>query len=142
MKLQGLILLLLSFFLPPQEKSVLDLEICHIRSHEGVILISIYTSENQYPYHPYKSIEIKKDSLSGECLHTSIRDLSPGIYGLCLLDDENRSGQMDYNILGIPKEGFGFANNVKTFLRRPDYNRILFRLGPGKNSMKLTVKYK
>ena len=142
MKTAGNILtvcLLFSFY---QEKAILDIEINNIRNHHGVILLSVYTGPEQYPYHPARTYEVKKDSLENGVLRTSIKDLGPGQYGLCLLDDENRSGEMENNVIGMPVEGFGFANNVKPFLKRPDYERILFKLAPGVNRMELIVRYK
>lgn len=137
----GIISIICLLFSGPQEKTILDIEINPIRNTKGVILISVYTTENQYPYHPAKTYEVKKDSLTNGTIHTSINDLSPGRYGLCFLDDENRSGGMDNNLIGIPKEGFGFANNVKPFLKHPDYDQILFDLHPGKNHIQLIVRY-
>jgi uncharacterized protein (DUF2141 family) len=132
-------LLLLSF---TQEKSVLDIEITNIRNLKGVIRISVYTSPSQYPYHPAKTYHVPKDSISNGTIRLCIRDLIPGQYGLCFLDDENQSGQMDNSGIGIPQEGFGFANNPKPFLKRPDYDRILFTLRPGTNHMQLITRYK
>ena len=125
-----------------QEKAILDIEITNIRSQSGIILISVYSSPDQYPYHPARTYEVKKDSLAKGTVLTSIKDLSPGQYGLCFLDDENRSGGLEYNFIGIPLEGFGFANNVKPFLHRPDYNDIVFNLNPGLNRMQLITRYK
>jgi len=130
------------FFSSYQEKAVLDIEISNIRNHKGVILLSVYTAPDQFPYHPLKTYEVKKDSLAKGIIHTSIRDLSPGQYALGLLDDENRSGQMEYNMIGIPQEGFGFTNNPKLFLKRPDYDRVLFKIYPGINRIQLIVRYK
>lgn len=130
------------FFSSYQEKAVLDIKISNIRNHKGVILLSVYTAPDQFPYHPLKTYEVKKDSLAKGIIHTSIRDLSPGQYALGLLDDENRSGQMEYNMIGIPQEGFGFTNNPKLFLKRPDYDRVLFKIYPGINRIQLIVRYK
>ena len=124
------------------ENATLNIEIRNVRNHRGVIRISIYTSENQYPYHPARTYVVIKDSLTDGMVRTTIRDLAPGIYGLCFLDDENSSGQMENNMIGIPKEGFGFANNVKPFLKRPDFDQIQFRLGSGTNHMQLITRYK
>jgi uncharacterized protein (DUF2141 family) len=85
---------------------------------------------------------VKKDSLNNGILEIVIKDLKPGQYGLCFLDDENGSGQMDSNRIGIPQEGFGFANNPKPFLKKPDYDRVLFQLKPGLNIMELITRYK
>lgn len=130
------------FFSSYQEKAVLDIGISNIRNHKGVILLSVYTGPEQYPYYPVKTYEVKKDSLAKGNVHTSISDLSPGQYALGLLDDENRSGQMEYNLIGIPQEGFGFTNNPKPFLKRPDYDRVLFKINPGINRIQLIVRYK
>ena len=142
MKTTGILLIVCLLFSFYQEKTILEIEINNIRSGKGVVLLSIYTASGQYPYHPVRTYVLKKDSLAMGTLHFSIKDLSPGQYGLCLLDDENRSGQMEKNILGIPSEGFAFANNVKPFLKRPDYSSIQFRVVPGTNPMQLTVRYK
>lgn len=142
MNTTGTILAICLAFAYSQEKSVLDIEIVNIRNNKGVILLSFYTESGQYPYNPARTFKVKKDSLAGGVVHTSITGLVPGHYGLCLLDDENGSGRMENNMLGIPLEGFGFANNVKPFLKRPDYDRIRFRLLPGINRMQLIVRYK
>jgi uncharacterized protein (DUF2141 family) len=142
MNISGL-LAIICFLIPiKQEKAILDIVIDHIRNGNGVILLSVYTAENQYPYEPSRTYVVTKDSMEGGTVRTSIGDLLPGKYGLCLLDDENRSGQMEYNRLGLPAEGYGFANNARPFLTRPDYDRVVFTLGPGKNRMQLTVRYK
>lgn len=130
------------FFSSYQEKAVLDIEISNIRNHKGVILLSVYNAPEQYPYHPVKTYEVKKDSLAKGNIHTSISDLSPDQYALGLLDDENRSGQMEYNMIGIPQEGFGFTNNPKPFLKKPDYDGVLFKIYPGINRIQLIVRYK
>ncbi len=141
MKTAGILLticLLLSLY---QEKATLDIEISGFRNTKGVVLISLYTSEDQYPYEPYKSYTVTKDSIVNGKVHTTLPGLNPGQYGLCFLDDENGSGQMDNNLLGMPKEGYGFSNNVKPFLKRPEYESILFQLNPGITHLQLIVRY-
>lgn len=142
MKCAGIIAIITVLFSFNREKTVLDIEISNVRNQNGIILVSLYTSPEQYPYHPAHTYQVKKDSLEKGIIRTSISDLAPGRYGLCLLDDENRSGDMESNRIGLPLEGFGFANNAKPFLKRPDYDRIQFSLAPGINRMKLIVRYK
>jgi len=142
MKISGIILAICLLFSFYQEKVLLDIDITNVRSKNGVIRLSMYTSPDQYPYKPFKTYEVKKDSMLNGSIHTCIKDLGPGQYGLCMLDDENRSGQMENNLLGIPLEGFGFANNPKPFLKRPDYDRVVFRINPGTNHIQLITRYK
>jgi uncharacterized protein (DUF2141 family) len=138
----GILLITCLFFSFSQENTRLDIEISNIRSHKGIIRISVYTAPDQYPYHPAKTYEVKKDSVVNGVLHTSIRNLAPGEYGLCFLDDENNSGQLDSNFIGIPQEGFGFANNPKPLLKRPDYQHVTFKLTSGINHIHLITRYK
>jgi uncharacterized protein (DUF2141 family) len=123
------------------EKSVLTIDIENIRSQKGVIWLALYTKPEQYPDRPVKKLEVKKDSLAKGVLHVEINDMEPGRYALCFLDDENKSGEMEYNGIGIPLEGFGFANNVKPVLQRPGFDRINVKILPGNNHITLTTRY-
>ena len=48
---------------------------------------------------------------------------------------------MDYNFLGIPKEGFGFSNYYHTGLTKPKLNSFAFEVLENKNT-KVEVKMK
>jgi uncharacterized protein (DUF2141 family) len=50
----------------------------------------------------------------------------PGTYGIQLIHDKNSNGEMDFNFLGIPKEGYGFSNNAKPTLSAPSFKKIGF----------------
>ena len=49
-------------------------------------------------------------------------DLPAGDYGVAVIDDINGNKKLDRNFLGIPTEGFGFANNPKVTLSAPPYS--------------------
>jgi uncharacterized protein (DUF2141 family) len=83
---------------------------------------------------------VKKDISSGEMKVKF--DLPPGTYGIALVDDENSDGVMEYNRLGIPKEGFGFSDYYHTGLKKPKFNSFSFTLEKGqKKSIKIKVRY-
>lgn len=48
-------------------------------------------------------------------------ELPPGKYGIAVIHDENENQKLDRNFLGIPKEGFGFANNPRVLLSPPSF---------------------
>jgi uncharacterized protein (DUF2141 family) len=142
MKAAVILLLPLVFLTLHPVHPVLRIDISNVRNRNGVILLSVYSSPQEYPYHPFRTYEVKKDSLKQGNLSTVITDLNSGTYGMCLLDDENRSGGMEYNFIGIPLEGYGFANNVRPLIKHPDYDRCLFTLRDGDNRLELIVRYK
>ena len=45
-----------------------------------------------------------------------------GQYAVAVLHDENENHRLDRNILRLPKEGFGFANNPHVGLSAPSWN--------------------
>ncbi|HTV14223.1 MAG TPA: DUF2141 domain-containing protein [Acidobacteriaceae bacterium] len=47
--------------------------------------------------------------------------LPAGKYAVAVIHDENSNHKLDRNFLGIPKEGFGFANNPRVALSAPSF---------------------
>lgn len=128
-----------------QGQARLEIEITNIRSEQGHILLSFYSDESQYPRDAapgYKDIRIPKDELSNGTLKYVLEVTEPGSYVIAILDDENDSGDMDYNKVGLPLEGFGFSNNIKPFLSAPPYRKCLFDLKEGLNKISITVRYR
>lgn len=54
-----------------------------------------------------------------------MQDLPAGDYGVVAIHDENKNHKLDRNFLGIPKEGFGFANNPHIGLSAPAYQAAI-----------------
>lgn len=54
--------------------------------------------------------------------------LPPGDYGVAAIHDENSNHKLDRNLIGIPKEGFGFANNPHVALSAPGFREALVRV--------------
>ena len=54
--------------------------------------------------------------------------LPPGDYGVAAIHDENGNHKLDRNFFGVPKEGFGFANNPHVGLSAPAFHEALVHL--------------
>lgn len=57
-----------------------------------------------------------------------ITDLPKGEYAVSLYHDENSDNKCNRNFLGIPKEGYGFSNNIRPKLSAPSYQDCKFAL--------------
>jgi uncharacterized protein (DUF2141 family) len=66
-------------------------------------------------------VEVK----STDPLTLTFSDLKPGTYAVMVMHDENGNGKLDSNMLGIPKEGYGFSNNPRV-MRRPNFDETKF----------------
>ncbi|PQJ08792.1 hypothetical protein CJD36_022320 [Flavipsychrobacter stenotrophus] len=69
-------------------------------------------------------------------------NLEPGVYGFALLDDENGNGTMDYNMFGMPKEGFGFSDFYLSGLKKPNFDQFKFTLRDHQQlKINMTLRY-
>ncbi len=60
---------------------------------------------------------------------------------LAVVHDENMNGKLDTNLLGIPKEGYGFSNDAKASLGAPTFSAASFPY-EGKNlELKISLDY-
>lgn len=131
--------LLLSSFKYKGDKRLdsLKVQLSNIRNNKGVVYVFIYSYSNQYPYNPYKYFKFEKKLVKEGVLKLNVRGLEVGKqYVLTLIDDENSNEDLD-RFLGLPKEGFGFSNNIKPFLSLPKYDDLVFEF---KSSESLSIK--
>jgi len=125
------------------DAEVLQLSITNIKEGTGQVLVSIYENESQFPYNPGKVYKIDKSGVENGNITYSIKNFQLACkYAIILLDDENMNEDMDYNILGIPKEGYGFSNNAKPkFLTPPTFEDCSFTLDKSEGLINIKMKY-
>ena len=120
---------------------LISVTIKDIKTSNGQILMGIYKDDVSFDKElPYKKVQAFKTKISNGTLVVEVK-LEPGKYGISLMDDENFNGKMDYNFIGIPKEGFGFSNYYHTGLTKPKLKSFLFEVIENKNT-KVEVKMK
>jgi uncharacterized protein (DUF2141 family) len=112
-----------------------------VKSIKGQIILKVYTDEKSYQEDiPYKTeIVSKQDLVNG--MKTGKLTLEPGVYGFALLDDENRNLKMDYNLLGMPEEGFAFSNFYLSGMKRPHFSDFQFTVSKDQK-MLITMKFR
>ena len=88
----------------------LNLIIDNISKQSGTLMIALVNSEASFAD---KTAAFKALKLAAHPPSQTIEfgDVPPGDYAVKLYLDENNNGQLDRNMLGIPKEGYGFSNN-------------------------------
>ena len=53
-----------------------------------------------------------RSRVSGPTLTATVHDVPGGRYAVRLFHDSNGNGELDRNMLGIPREGYGFSNDA------------------------------
>ena len=98
----------------PVQAADLDVLVENITEHRGTLYWSMYDSEADYKADDNPVISAKS-RVTGNTVRVTIHDLPEGQYAVKLFHDANGNGEMDANMLGIPKEGYGFSNNAGKF---------------------------
>jgi len=73
--------------------------------------------------------------------NTEINNVLPyGEYAVTLFVDFNGNKKLDKNFLGIPKEQYGFSNNVMGIMSPPTFDQAKFAIaGPTTQNIKLRI---
>ncbi len=119
-----------------------EVSITGIRSDKGQIALGIFKDQESYQKdEAFLEIQFPKKEIINGSMTVSFSP-EPGIYGIALLDDENNNYLMEYNFLGMPKEGFGFSGYYHTGLSKPSFDKFSFVLARGQSkNFKIKVRY-
>lgn len=90
------------------------LEVSNITKQTGNIIVAVYDSQSAYAQsgQPISTAKIPAESAT---VSTVLTELKSGEYAVKIFHDENSNGQLDTNMVGMPKEGYGFSNNGGRF---------------------------
>ncbi len=108
----------------------LEIEITGLKNDTGQVLLQLF-DENEKVVNQAKSIIKENKSI------IAFHDLKPGKYAFRFFHDENLSGIMETNRLGIPKEGYGFSNNGAGPFGPKPFTKWLFEI---REDLKIQLK--
>lgn len=115
----GVLLLLNGINAQAQKTKV---NVSEIKSDKGNIVLSLFKDQETFKNEkPFKKIVFTKKGLAHGAIELKLT-IEPGIYGITILDDEDKNGEMEKNLMEIPKEGFGFSNFYLDKLKRPVFD--------------------
>lgn len=97
-----------------------------VRSAKGHMLVSLYRDNKGYPDNPSAAYRKAQVDISNGEASVLFSGLPAGEYAVSILHDENDDQKMNKNNLGLPREGYGFSNNVVGAFGPPSWNRARF----------------
>lgn len=126
-----------------EDRSVDTLELMitveNIKISTGQIWIAVYNDADKFLGEDVFTKVVKKvDSTSD--LTIPVPGLTPGNYAISVLHDENNNDKMDTGLFGIPKEPYGFSNNVRPKFSAPKYKDAVFQLSTDNQSLNIRIK--
>ncbi|MFC1539068.1 DUF2141 domain-containing protein [Candidatus Latescibacterota bacterium] len=117
------------------------LHISELRNENGMLRVLLFQSTDGFPSDHTKSYVIKNVSIERDSVTVIIPDIPFDDYAVSVLHDENSNGKMDTNWVGLPKEGVGVSNNVKSKFGPPKYEEAKFKHDSKKLLLKIEMNY-
>ena len=111
------------------------------RNQKGDLGVNVFKTPDGWPEQNDKAFFHKGFPIAGTESSAQV-SLPPGRYALVVLHDENSNHKLDRNFLGIPKEGFGFANNPRVLLTPPNFDTAAFEVTCPATDLRIRLIYK
>ena len=123
------------------QSSNLRINLQGIRNNKGVILLSLFSSADGYPSDASKADQKIRMPVKKLQVPIVFKNIKPGKYAIALLHDEGEDGKMATTFLGLPKEGYGFSNNVMGLAGPPSYQKASFIVPASGTEILIKVRY-
>ena len=124
-------------FFATKAQNTISVTVTNIEKAEGNVEISLYNQAEAFP-HTKGRFKTSTTTVSGNSVTYSFKNVPNGKYAIALFHDVNANGSMDKNIFGIPKEPYGFSNNIVPKMSAPKFDQCAFSVNGATNiSIKL-----
>ncbi len=134
-----LLLLLLPVAHGLKAQATLELHVESTRPDAGG-LIRLAICRGQVAYESLQGCMERSIPAKEDPVRVLVENIPPGTYAIKAFHDVNESGAMDTGLFGLPKEPYGFSNNVMGAFGPPDFSKASFEVGPGKNVHRMRMR--
>lgn len=111
-----------------------------LRNSEGQLMISVHLNSDGFPKtNWYRKLYYK--NITSPTYAVILKDIPYGTVAISILHDEDLSGDMTFNFIHIPKEGFGFYKNYEVSLSAPDFEEVYFELNQPQMKIVISPQY-
>ncbi len=112
------------------------------RNAKGAAGGTIFSSPDGWPENNAKAYRLGYTSIDGNHAVLRFEGLPAGRYAVAVIHDENSNKKLDRNLLRVPKEGFGFANNPNVRLTAPSFDAAAIKVGCPQTVIEIRLIYK
>jgi uncharacterized protein (DUF2141 family) len=118
----------------------LTITLVGLRNTKGYLRLSLYNSSETFLKAAGRVARLKVQVQSNP-MTVHFPDLMPGSYAVTVHHDEDGDGKLNRNLLGIPREGYGFSNDAHATLGPPSFASAAVQLSSEDKVITITVRY-
>ena len=116
----------------------LEVTVKGIKEVKGAIRVGLFSTEGDFLKKAAYGEIVK---VNGSEVTVVFSSIPSGDYALSVIHDENENGELDTNVIGIPKEGFAFGNNAMGAFGPPDFKEAKVKVDASHSTHEITLKY-
>ena len=118
----------------------LIIEFSGLQNNKGKVLAGLYDEEKKFPKENLALRNLKEPPKNMTCTIKTM-NLPYGDYAVAAMHDENESGNMDFNFIGLPTEIYGFSNDKRPgLLGPPGFKACKFKIDKPVVKIKIHLK--
>ena len=111
-----------------------------VRSADGDIRVALHRRADGVDFPDSAGILKTAMRPAGKAGDLVFAGLAPGDYAIAAFHDEDRDGDLNTNLLGMPTEGYGFSNEARGTFGPPGFDAAAFTIKAGDSQPAVTVK--
>ena len=130
-----------------KEKGAIRLIIVGLRSNNGNVRIALNNSDKTFRQRRKKGVQYSDTTVQSVIRKIENRrveyifdDIPFGDDAIKVFHDENGNKDLDRSFLGLPKEDYGFSNNVRGFFGIPSFEKAKFSVEETLKTIEISVR--
>lgn len=112
-----------------QDNPELTVIVPNIKSIKGTMKVCLVSSKSDFLKKCFREQHV---GVTESQMNIIFEDLPQGEYAVSIFHDRNNDEKLNTNIVGIPKEPYGFSNNPMVIFGPPNYRRCVFEVNGNK----------
>ena len=121
----------------PDSTGTLLVRVVGLESSAGIVRIALTDANG---YESDKNVREATLPIKNERAHWTVEAVPTGTYAVRLYHDENKNGELDTNVLGVPQEAYGFSNDARGRFGPPDFEAAAVTLDSDSLSLTITAE--
>jgi len=111
----------------------ITVQISNVEGQTGEVLIGLYNKAEGFTLIEKVYQKGKIENISNDSMTYIFMNVPQGEYAISIFHDENSNRKLDKNFFAIPKEGYGFSNNLRPALRSATFEESMFEVNEDVN---------